>query len=74
MEKYFGDFGRATIIELLQPWKSFDKASPLLWTFLAAMLMLFIGVNLPFFDILIWIGGFLVAFFAAVAISLFCDL
>jgi hypothetical protein len=59
------------LMKMLMPWKNFDRASPLLWVFLGSLVLWTVGLNAHFLSLFAWIGGFLVAFFVAVALALF---
>ncbi len=71
MESYYDLIGRLPILDLFMPWKNFTRVSPLLWIFLASLIILIIGLNVSFLRVFVWVGGFLVAFFVAVALALF---
>jgi hypothetical protein len=70
MENYYSRIERSPILDLFMPWKNFTRASPVLWIFLASLLIWIIGstFNLSLF---VWVGGFLVLLFVAVALALF---
>lgn len=71
MENYYNQVRKSPIFALFIPWENFTRASPVLWIFLASVVMLFVGLNVKIFSLFIWIGGFLVAFIVAVALSFF---
>lgn len=71
MQKRFNQLHRSPLLAVLNPVNNFSRASPLLWIFLAAVVLFFLGINVEFFRLFAWIGGFLVVFFVAVGLALF---
>jgi hypothetical protein len=71
MEKYYDALGRSPIFGLFMPWRNLTRVNPLLWVFLTSLVLLIIGLNVSFLSVFAWIGGFLVAFYVAVALALF---
>ena len=71
MKDYFDGIDKWPILGIFMPWRNFSRASPLLWIFLGALAVWTIGASTGFLWGLAWIGGFLVAFFIAVALALF---
>jgi len=61
---------RSPLIKLLNPLENFTRTGPVLWIFLFAGMIFGIGLILPV-RLFVWIGGFLVLLFAAVAIAIF---
>jgi hypothetical protein len=71
METYYNRVERSPILGVFNPIRNFSRASPLMWIFLVAVVLLFLGANVEFLRIFAWVGGFLVVFFVAVGLAFF---
>lgn len=71
MKRYYNAMGDSPISAILTPWNNFTRASPVLWVFLISVLLLIVGLSVSFLEAFVWLGGFMVALFVAVAIAMF---
>ncbi|MFH1803080.1 MAG: hypothetical protein ABH864_06575 [archaeon] len=71
MDEYYDRVGRSPLLGVLNPVENFSRASPLMWTFLAAVVLFILGVNIEFLQLFAWVGGFMVLLFVAVGLAFF---
>ena len=60
---------RAPIFEIFKIKKNFDKARPLLWIFLTAIVLFVVGLALESLKVLAWVGGFIMLLYIVVWIG-----